>query len=646
MDELMAQFIVEARELVQAAIDDLFVLAAEPGNAERVNSAFRSVHTLKGSVALFDMAPLQSVLHRAETNLDRVRSGARAIDREQIDALVAVLEWIDACVDDVERQQFIGPDLLESARRFDAALDPDAGGDRSAENDDAEASAAWARALASSVDVACTVALRYTPHPECYFSGDDPVAVLSRVPQLTYLSFSPRDPWPSPDRYDPFRANLVFEALSAAPPSDVAAVFQLVPDQVEIVPIGASRQPSAVDADPDTPRGDGARSLRIDSARLDALLLTVGELMTIKNGFGELAAGARALQGGGELARAIAATQKQLDQVVGTLYGDVLQTRMVPVAQAFRRLPRVVHDLARRLDKPADLVIVGDDIGADKTIVDQLFEPMLHIVRNAMDHGVETPAERSACGKPAKAKLLLEVARQGEQIVLRFSDDGRGIDPATLRAAAVRRNVVSAEQASRLDDRAALELLFHAGFSTAAEVSDLSGRGVGLDVVRAEVNRLGGTVEIGSRIGRGTEVAMRLPLSFAMTQLLVLSVAGERYGVPLADVAETVRLNRKDILPVRENQAFLLRDRVVPLLSLVSLLGLPENRVAAPDVTVLVLALGQGRVGVTVDAIAERVEMVTKPLEGLLSGAPGIAGTTVLGDGQVLLVLDMAELIQ
>ncbi|MBX9740653.1 MAG: chemotaxis protein CheW, partial [Beijerinckiaceae bacterium] len=395
-----------------------------------------------------------------------------------------------------------------------------------------------------------------------------------------------------------------------------------------------------------TPRGDGARSLRIDSARLDALLLTVGELMTIKNGFGELAAGARALQGGGELARAIAATQKQLDQVVGTLYGDVLQTRMVPVAQAFRRLPRVVHDLARRLDKPADLVIVGDDIGADKTIVDQLFEPMLHIVRNAMDHGVETPAERSACGKPAKAKLLLEVARQGEQIVLRFSDDGRGIDPASLRAAAVRRNVVSAEQASRLDDRAALELLFHAGFSTAAEVSDLSGRGVGLDVVRAEVNRLGGTVEIGSRIGRGTEVAMRLPLSFAMTQLLVLSVAGERYGVPLADVAETVRLNRKDILPVRENQAFLLRDRVVPLLSLVSLLGLPENREAAPDVTVLVLALGQGRVGVTVDAIAERVEMVTKPLEGLLSGAPGIAGTTVLGDGQVLLVLDMAELIQ
>lgn len=644
MDELMAQFIIEARELVQASIDDLFVLEKVPGNAASLDGAFRAVHTLKGSTGLFDLVPLQSLLHRTEDNLGSVRSGSATLDAAQIHAIVAILEWIDNCVDELAQAGTVSPALLERAIALGAALDAgaDAPDDRPAFAP--SGSIAWALALAAAVGGQPATALRYRPHPECFFNGDDPVALMARVPGLLHLVISPREPWPAADRFDPYRSNLVFEALSSAPSSEIEAIFRLVPDQVEIVPLGAAPEPEA-DA-PGTVRVDTTRSLRVDPARIDALLDTVGELMTAKNGMAGLAADAATLPGGAELARALANKQKELDRLVGSLYGGVLQTRMVPLAQAFRRLPRLVHDLAARLGKPTDLVIEGEAIEADKTIVDELFEPLLHLVRNAMDHGIELPAARFAAGKPATARLLLQVAGEGDRIVVRLSDDGRGIDPGSIRAAAVGKGIVSAERAARLPDAAALDLLFAPGFSTSAAVSDLSGRGVGLDAVRSAITRLGGAVDLTSRDGAGTTMALYLPVSFAMTQLLIVSVAGERYGVPLQAVIETVRVRANAITPIRDNRAFVLRNRTVPLLSLSSLLGLADTAAPAAELTVLVLAIDDQPVGIVVDAIAERMEMVTRPLGGLLTGISGIAGTTVLGDGSVLLVLDVAGLIR
>jgi len=262
-----------------------------------------------------------------------------------------------------------------------------------------------------------------------------------------------------------------------------------------------------------------------------------------------------------------------------------------------------------------------------------------------MDHGIEAAAERSSACKPATARLTLKVVAATDTIVVSLTDDGRGIDPEAVRAAAIRKGIVSAERATTLAERDVLDLLFAARFSTAAAVSDLSGRGVGLDAVRTDVKRLGGTVSLTSRLGQGTTMMLRLPTSFAMTQLLIVSVAGERYGVPIASVAETVRVNPKDVTPIRDNRAFVLRDRTVPLLALSALLGLPDTA-PGEEMTVLVLAVADQRVGIVVDAIAERVETITRPLGGLLTGVPGIAGTSVLGTGQVLLVLDIAELIR
>ncbi|MDB5623935.1 MAG: hypothetical protein JWR39_2498 [Devosia sp.] len=644
MDELLAQFILEARELVQAAIDDLFALEAEPGDKGRIDSAFRAVHTLKGSVGLFDLPALHSALHAAEDNLGRVRSGTASLDVSQIDAIVAVLEWIDRCVDDLEAHGAVSPQRLEQAGDVQAALrgDPTVIAATAGE----AASTDWAMALAARIGGEARVALRYRPHPECFFGGDDPIALIARIPGLSHLSIEPGQPWPAPELLDPFRSNLLFEALSTAPPSDVEAIFRLVPDQVKIVPLGAPSASASepLDAGPGSAGADGTRGLRVDPARIDMLLDLVGELMTAKNGMAGLAAMAGAIPGAAELARSIVSTQQDLDRLSGALYGGILQTRMVPLAHAFHRLPRMVRDLSRRLGKPTHLQIEGDTIEADKTIVDELFEPLLHLVRNAMDHGIEAAEERLALGKPALAKLSLRVLAEGDHIVVSLSDDGRGIDPAAIRAAALRNGLVSAERATLLDDRDTLDLLFAAGFSTATIVSDLSGRGVGLDAVRADVTRLGGTVGITSRVGHGTTTLLRLPISFAMTQLLVVSVGGERYGVPMPAVLETVRVKQEAVSAIRDNRAFVLRDRTIALLSLSELLGLPET-VPVEEMTVLVLELGGQRIGIIIDAITERIETVTRPLTGLLTGVRGIGGSTVLGNGQVLLVLDIAELV-
>ncbi len=640
MDELLHQFILEARDLVQAAIDDLMALEVEPGNAGRLDSAFRAVHTLKGSTALFDLAPLHSALHAAEDNLGRVRSGAARLDGTHIDAICAILEWFDQCVDDLEARGIVDPDRLQQAIALQQALT----GDAEPLHEPAEInSAEWAVLLAAQSDTIATVALRYRPHPECFFSGDDPLALIARIPQLTHLSIQQRDPWPTPEHFDPFRSNLHFDALSAAPIAEVEAIFRLVPDQVEIVPLSRASEPSAEPAQAEG-RFDAKRSLRVDPARIDTLLDLVGELITTKNGMAELGTMASELPGGAELARSIAAAQKNLDRLSGALYGGVLQTRMVPLAQAFHRLPRMVRDLSRRLGKDVHLQIDGDAIEADKTIVDELFEPLLHLVRNAMDHGIETAAERTAASKPAAARIDLQVITEGDTILVSLSDDGRGIDPAAVRALALQKGLIGADHAATLSERDTLDLLFMPGFSTAQTVSDLSGRGVGLDAVRTDIARLGGTVSLDSRLGQGTTTTMRLPISFAMTQLLVVTVSGERYGVPMQDVVETVRIKADAITPIRTNRAFVLRDRTIPLLSLSDLLGLP-SAIPAGEMIVLVMDLADQLVGSVIDGINERIETITRPLGGLLSGMPGMAGTAVLGSGQVLLVLDMAELV-
>lgn len=652
MDELMQQFALEARELVQQAADDFLALERQPHDRPRLESAFRAIHTLKGSVGLFDFGPMHGVLHLAEDLLAAARNGTVDIDAGLIDPLLSVVEWVDRCVDDIVRDGLLSANLAGQAEALLALMRQEG---EAFEEDGGEMPALgipeWATALLLQSGRAAEaggglVALHYEPHAECFFNGDDPLAMLARVPNLVRLQISPRDAWPALADFDPFRCNLVIEAIAAAPLGDVEAVFRLIPDQVRVIDLTppkaaeaepALAQPATTDSQPAT--------MRVDAARIDALVEIAGELVTAKNSLLPLAEEAQRATGDERLSRQILSSHQEIERLVGALYSAVTKARLMPLGHTFRRFPRLVRETAARLGKAVDLVIEGEAVEADREIVEDLFEPLLHLLRNALDHGIETEAERSAAGKPARATVTLRARQRGEQIEVELVDDGRGITPGRIAEVAVRKGLLTAADAAGLSDAAALQLVFLAGFSTTDSVSDLSGRGVGLDAVRSAVHRLGGKVELSSVPQAGTVFRLSLPVSFAMSRLMVVVAGGERFGIPIESIAETLRLPADAIMPLRSGEAFVLRDRTIPLLRLAGLLQLPLADAGPRDLRVLIVQAGNEQVGIAVDTIAERAETLMRPLSGLLRGVPGIAGTTQLGDGKVLLVLDLEALI-
>jgi two-component system chemotaxis sensor kinase CheA len=323
----------------------------------------------------------------------------------------------------------------------------------------------------------------------------------------------------------------------------------------------------------------------------------------------------------------------------------VMSVRLVSLTPVLGRFPRLVREIAAGLGKEVDLRLVGGAVEVDKSIADGLIDPLTHLIRNAVDHGIELPEQRRLAGKPPRATVELGVSRQGEHLLVELRDDGRGIDPATIRRVALERRVMGAAELEALPDADVVDLIFRPGFSTADQVTNLSGRGVGMDAVRAAVGRLGGKVSLETAPGRGTTVRIVLPLSNVLTQVVLVSCAGERYGVPMEAIVETARIDADRIFPVRSGRAFVLRDRTIPLLDLAMLLGIGEQAPPAGDRRVLVARMGPDLVAICVDAFLDRRELSLRPMPQLLAGMRGIAGTALLGDGQMILVLDLGELI-
>jgi two-component system chemotaxis sensor kinase CheA len=394
------------------------------------------------------------------------------------------------------------------------------------------------------------------------------------------------------------------------------------------------------------PTGRASRSLRVDESKIDALVNLAGELTIAKNGFAHLAKRFETEVDNRELAQAIRRETERLDRLAEEMRAAVLQLRMVPLAQVFRSFPRLVRDMAQLLGKKVSLSTEGETTESDKAMVDLLFEPMLHLVRNALDHGIELPEQRRAAGKPETATLTLRASRLGDRLIVEVNDDGRGIDPALVRKRAGERGLLGPDELAANSDEDIVDLVFAAGFSTASEVSDISGRGVGMDVVRSAIEQVGGRVSLSSRLGFGTRVQLDLPMSIAMLRIMVVEAGGQRFGISMDAVLKTVRLTPDRIRQVKANEGFVLDDRVVPICSLAELMQLPSHASAPQGVRLVVVAEVGGRVaGLEVDAIRDRLEVVLKPMQGVLASARSFAGTTLLGDGTVLLVLDLKEIV-
>lgn len=388
------------------------------------------------------------------------------------------------------------------------------------------------------------------------------------------------------------------------------------------------------------------RVLRVSEAKIEALANLAGELIVAKNSLAHSVKRVNQELGGQEAARSIRRDHDAIDRLVGELHSTILQLRMVPVAQMFRSFPRLVRDLSRQLGKNVALTTRGESTEADKTIVDRLFEPLMHLVRNALDHGIESPEQRRAGGKPETATILIEASRIGDRFLVEITDDGRGIDPDVVRRKAFEKGLMPSDELAALTDEQIVDLVFTPGFSTAAEVSDISGRGVGMDVVRTSIEQIGGRVMLDSKAGAGAKVRLDLPMTIAMSRIMVVETGGQLFGISMDAVSETVRVTSDRISQIKNNNGFVLRDRIVPIVSLAELMKLPEQ---AKDVTaarLFIVLEAAGRIAaLEIDAIRDRLDVVLKPMQGLLAGARGYAGTTLLGDGQVLLVLDAKEIL-
>ncbi|WP_396593835.1 chemotaxis protein CheA [Brevundimonas sp. R86498] len=475
-------------------------------------------------------------------------------------------------------------------------------------------------------------AVRYRPDAQAYFRGDDPLAIARSAPGLLRLAASVAGATPDDD-YDPFTCVLRFEILSSASASDLSTAFRFVKDQVEIENLATERPADPVAAT--GPTAATGNALRIDGRRIDGLADLADELVVAKNALLSLP----------DPDGALIAVQATLHRLTTALHGDIMRLRLVPLSPVLRRLERQARDLALSLGKEVDLNIRGHGVEADKALVDGLYEPLLHLVRNALDHGVEPPADRLVAGKPGRARLGMDVRVIGDEIEIEITDDGRGMDPARLRATARERGMGVDIDLDSVSDQACLELIFAPGFSTAAAVSAVSGRGVGMDAVRSSISALGGRVAVASRLGAGSTFTLRLPLTIVMTRVLVVECDGERFGLPLTVVRETARVEPADILPVRLGRAIVLREAVLPYLALADLVRGEAGIAPGVGTAVLVVETQAGPVALGVDGIEGRMDVVLKPVSGLLSRVPGALGTTLLGDGRLLIILDVEALL-
>ncbi len=395
--------------------------------------------------------------------------------------------------------------------------------------------------------------------------------------------------------------------------------------------------------------GRKTTAIRVDQDRIDALMDMVGELVVVKNGLPFLAKRAEDEHGNRAMSREIRAQYEALNRVANAIQGSVMRMRMIQVGSVFTRYTRLVRDVARKLDKDIALVLVGEDTEADKTVVEELADPLVHLIRNCCDHGLEGPEERRAAGKPARGTITLSARPEDDHVIIEITDDGRGIDGDGIRRKAVEKGLIDAERAATLSEREVLNLILLPGFSMAATVSDLSGRGVGMDVVKAMVERRGGRLEIQSTKGSGTTVRLAVPLSMALTRVMLFDVAGQQFGVPMASISETRRIAESDIHRVKDQECVVLRDGVVTLKRAARALGLPETVGAssrASDPALLVLNVDGRETALVVDRFHEGMDLVVKPMEGVLSAFPIYSGTALLGDGRVLPIFNVRELIR
>src|SRR6266513_1487972 len=620
-------FLAESREHLSACNQLLLDWERSPANLAPVGGLFRAVHTVKGMAATMGYARVTDLAHRAENLLDLVRRGARP------------------ATDDLLQLLFRGREALEHAVELSVA-------GREDEIDVAEVVADLEGAAA-----------HLGPHPlapsprsgEGERVGEVPPAAAGRLVQVTLRAEAPLKggrallvikkaqavgpvhavtPPESAFEADEFDGRFSFRIGGAAGVAEIERAVRAAGEVEHVTVGGEERRPApgagALPAAPETK----SRHIRVDLGRLDGLMDLIGELVTVRGRLNELAAYARD--------PAIDDVAIQVSRLSRELQAEIIQARMTPVWQVFDRFPRLVRDLARELGKQVAFRVEGKEIELDRAILDELGDPLLHLLRNAVDHGVELPADRRRRGKKPEGEIVLAAVRERASVAISVRDDGRGIDRKQILERARRDGVVDAHAEALTDDQL-LRVLARPGFSTAEAVTSVSGRGVGIDVAMTRIRALGGSLEIRSEQGTGTTFVMRLPVTLAIVRALIAGVGAERYALPLTYVSETVEFGVQATTIVEGREAIVLRDRVVPLVHLRRLLGVSGD--APTRCPIIVLEMGERRSGIVVDGMLGQQEIVVKGFDAPQGTLPVFSGATIMGDGVPALILDAGGLL-
>ena len=632
-------FLAESREHLSACNHLLLQWERTPSSPEPLAGLFRSVHTVKGMSATMGYARVADLAHRMENLLDRLRKGAAAPGGDLLQLLFRATDLLEKsiglAVAGRERESDVSPlgaELDAAAKRMGS---PTAG--RPAR---AGRSSRAAKAVPEPVAVLPSEAVSagapgpgrlvsITLRSEAQLKGGRALLVLRRARVLGAVAqVSPPE---AAFEAEDFDGQFSFRLDATVAAAEIERVLGGAGD-VERVAVSEPESGAA--------RGEGAsadrsRHIRVDLRRLDALMDLIGELVTARGRLNQVAAERRD--------PALDDVAISISRLSGELQSEIIQARMTPVWQVFDRYPRLVRDLARQLDKQVGLRVEGKEIELDRAILDELGDPLVHLLRNAVDHGIELPAERRRRGKAPEGEIVLSAVRERASVTISIADDGRGIDRDRILQKAKRDGFVDAHLESLSDDQL-LRVLARPGFSTAEAVTNVSGRGVGIDVAMTKIRALGGTIEVQTEVGRGSTFILRLPVTLAIVRALIADVGGERYALPLTYVAETVEYGAVPITTVEGREAMVLRDRVVPLVHLRALLGTAAGPLSARR-PVVVLQMGERRTGLVVDGMVGQQEIVVKEFDAPAGMLPVFSGATIMGDGVPALILDAGGLV-
>ena len=632
MKEIMEDFLIEAFELIEQIDHDLVELEANPEDLELLNRIFRVAHTVKGSSSFLNFDVLTELTHHMEDVLNKARKGELKITPDIMDV---VLESVDMM-----------KGLLESIR--DNGSDAAAGIDiknicvRLTQISEGEAPSAAAEAPAAP-------APEPVKEPEPVAPAEEAAPEVSDA-ELSKLSDSEVEA--EIERLLKVRkaedqARRASKGIAPKSPEEIAPATSAAP-----APAPKPAPSRERDADKKVPAASSnsavaqEQTIRVEVKRLDHLMNLIGELVLGKNRLLKIYDDVEERYEGEKFLEELNQVVSSLSLVTTDIQLAVMKTRMLPIAKVFNKFPRMIRDLSRDLGKQIDLEISGEETELDKSIVEEIGDPLVHIIRNSCDHGIEDPETRKAMGKPEKGLVQLKAYNEGNHIVVEIVDDGKGLDADMLKAKSIEKGIITEREADAMSEKEAFGLIFKPGFSTAAKVTNVSGRGVGMDVVKTNIEKLNGIIDIESEVGKGTVMKLKIPLTLAIIQSLLVGTQEEFYAIPLASVLETVRVPIDDIYTIDGKNVLRLRDEVLSLVRLSDVFGVNKVFDGGDQTYVVIIGVAEAKLGIIVDTLVGQEEIVIKSMGDYLQNIPGIAGATIRGDGRVTLIIDVGAMME